>query len=158
MPGPCSAHAMLCCGLEKSLSERHGRGMAGCGMGIACQGAAWAWHGRGMACVNQTWPHCVNQMGKAQSKPLAARHGRGMGTVTAWERHGMCELAFILLVSKDVINHVRYWLTCSDVREDLVPHTVVRHSIRAKKYLLFLPGTHSLFFCISSQRPSHYND
>jgi hypothetical protein len=37
-----------------------------------------AWHGRGMACVNQTRPHCVNQMGKAQSKPLAARHGRGM--------------------------------------------------------------------------------
>jgi hypothetical protein len=29
-------------------------------------------------------------MGKTQSKPLAVRHGRG----TAWERHGMCELAF----------------------------------------------------------------
>jgi hypothetical protein len=39
-----------------------------------------AWHGRGMACVNQTRPHCVNKMGKTQSKPLAARHGRG----TAW--------------------------------------------------------------------------
>ena len=36
------------------------------------------------ASVNQTWPHCVNQMGKTQSKPLAARHGRG----TAWARHG----------------------------------------------------------------------
>jgi hypothetical protein len=47
-------------------------------------------HGRGMACVNQTWLHCVNQMGKTQSKPLAARHGRGM----AWEWHGMCELPF----------------------------------------------------------------
>jgi len=23
-----------------------------------------AWHGRGMASVNQTRPHCVNQMGK----------------------------------------------------------------------------------------------
>jgi hypothetical protein len=31
-------------------------------------------------CVNQTRPHCVNQMGKTQSKPLAERHGR----VTAW--------------------------------------------------------------------------
>jgi hypothetical protein len=52
-------------------------------------GMVMAWHGRDMVCVNQTRPHCVNQMGKTQSKPLAARHGRG----TAWERHGMCELA-----------------------------------------------------------------
>ena len=37
-----------------------------------------------MASVNQTRPHCVNQMGKTHSKPLAARHGRGM----AWARHG----------------------------------------------------------------------
>jgi hypothetical protein len=51
-------HAALCRGLERSLSEQHGRGMA---------------------CVNQTRPHCVNQIGKTQSKPLA-------------ERHGMCEL------------------------------------------------------------------
>ena len=34
--------------------------------------------------VNQTRPHCVNQMGKTHSKPLAARHGRG----TAWAPHG----------------------------------------------------------------------
>jgi hypothetical protein len=63
-------------GLEESLSERRSRGMAG----------------RGMACVNQTQPHCVNQMGNIQSIPLAARHGRG----TSWERHGMCKLAFFL--------------------------------------------------------------
>jgi hypothetical protein len=37
-----------------------------------------AWHGRGMASVNQTRPHCVNQMGMTHSKSLAARHGRGM--------------------------------------------------------------------------------
>jgi hypothetical protein len=49
-----------------------------------------AWQGNGMAIVNQTWPHCVNQMGKTQSKLLAERHGRG----TAWARHGMCESAF----------------------------------------------------------------
>jgi hypothetical protein len=36
-----------------------------------------------MVCVNQTWPHCVNQMGKTQSKPLA-------------ERHVMCESALKL--------------------------------------------------------------
>jgi hypothetical protein len=53
-----------------------------------------------MACVNQTLPHCVNQMGKTQSKALAVRHGRGTagkrkgnGMGTAWERHGMCESA-----------------------------------------------------------------
>jgi hypothetical protein len=38
-----------------------------------------------MACVNQTRPHCVNQIGKTQSKPLA-------------ERHGVCESALILAV------------------------------------------------------------
>jgi len=51
-----------------------------------------AWHVRGMASVNQTRPRCVNQMGKTHSKPLAARHGRGI----AWARHAMCELAFNL--------------------------------------------------------------
>ena len=30
-----------------------------------------------MASVNQTRPHCVNQMGKTHSKQLAARHRRG---------------------------------------------------------------------------------
>jgi hypothetical protein len=40
--------------------------------------------------VNQTRPHCVNQMGKTHSKTLAARHGRG----TEWARHAMCESAF----------------------------------------------------------------
>jgi hypothetical protein len=40
----------------------------------------------GMASVNQTQPHFVNQMGKTHSKLLAARHGRG----TAWARHAMC--------------------------------------------------------------------
>jgi hypothetical protein len=51
-----------------------------------------AWHGNTMVCVNQTRPHCVNQMRKTQSKPLAERHGR----VKAWERHGMCESALRL--------------------------------------------------------------
>jgi hypothetical protein len=52
-------------------------------------GMVVAWHGRRMACVNQTWPHHVNQMGKTQSKPLPAQHGMGV----AWKWHGMCELA-----------------------------------------------------------------
>ena len=85
MPSPCHAPTMpffsrpqhstaveirLCCGLENN-------GMVG------------AWHGHGMASVNHTRLHCVNQIGKTHSKLLAARHGRG----TAWERHAMCESA-----------------------------------------------------------------
>jgi len=57
-----------------------------------------AWHGRGMASVNQTRPHCVNQMGKTNYKPLAARHGRG----TAWARHAMCESALSITCSECV--------------------------------------------------------
>jgi hypothetical protein len=68
--------AMLFCGLEK-------------------KGMFRAWHGRGVASVNQTRPHCVKQMGKTHSKLLAARHGRGM----AWTRHAMRESAFKLLTS-----------------------------------------------------------
>jgi hypothetical protein len=40
--------------------------------------------GIGMLRVNQTLPHCVNQMGKTQYKALAGQHGRGK----AGERHG----------------------------------------------------------------------
>jgi len=54
-----SPQAVLCRGVEKNGIVRAG-------------------HGRGMASVNQTRPHCVNQMGKTYSKPLAARHGHGM--------------------------------------------------------------------------------
>jgi hypothetical protein len=43
-----------------------------------------AWQGNGMVCVNQTRPHCVNQIGNTQSNALVERHGRG----TAWEQHG----------------------------------------------------------------------
>ena len=58
--------------------------------GLEKNGMVGAWHGHGMAIVNQTRPHCVNQMGKTPSKPLAAQHGRG--TAQAW--HAMCESAF----------------------------------------------------------------
>jgi hypothetical protein len=54
-------------------------------------GMVVAWYGRGMACVNQTRPHWANQMGKTQSKDFLAWQVNDMGT--AWERHGMCELA-----------------------------------------------------------------
>ena len=57
--------------------------------GLEKNGMVGAWYGHGMASVNQTRPHCVNKMGKTQSKPLAARHSRR----TAWARHAMCESA-----------------------------------------------------------------
>ena len=47
-------------------------------------GMVGAWHGHGMASVNQSQLHCVNQMGKTHSKPLAERYCRE----TAWARHG----------------------------------------------------------------------
>ena len=50
---------------------------------VALRRTAWSEHGK--ASVNQTRPHCVNQIGKTYFKPLAARHGRG----TAWQRNGM---------------------------------------------------------------------
>jgi hypothetical protein len=91
--------AVLCCSLEKN-------------------GMVRARHGRGMASANQTRPHCVNQMGKTHSKPLAARHGRG----TAWARHAMCEsalmwplcfLRFIHRPTKRVWKYYAlYFLTC----------------------------------------------
>jgi hypothetical protein len=38
------------------------------------KGTVGARKGRGMLRVNQTRPHCVNQMGNAQAKPTATRH------------------------------------------------------------------------------------
>jgi hypothetical protein len=71
MSCPCRAHATMCRGLEKSFFN----------------GMVVEWHGRGMACVNQTRPHCVNQMGKTDLNfyrhgMAGERNGRGMGT--AW--------------------------------------------------------------------------
>jgi hypothetical protein len=83
-------------------------------MAVLCSGLGKndmvrAWHGHGMASMNQTQPHCVNQMGKTHSKHLAARHGHGMASANPtqphcvnqmgkthsnplWARHGKCEL------------------------------------------------------------------
>jgi len=89
-----------------------------------------------MASVNQTRPHCVNQMGKTYSKPLAARHGRG----TAWAQHGngmlcvnrpLCCLSFtpvrnfvshiknaIEVVSENRVNRRIFGPTSEEVKED----------------------------------------
>jgi hypothetical protein len=67
-------------------------------------------HGNGMACVIQIRPHCVNKMGKTQSKPSAERHGNGMVFVNlplvfivgaAVNRH-------IVQCVRKVVVHLRY--------------------------------------------------
>ena len=70
---PCSDHAVLL-----KVTAQHGRLLtAVLYCSLEKNGMVGAWHGHGMETVNQTWPHCVNQMGKTHSKPLAAQHGRG---------------------------------------------------------------------------------
>ena len=79
---PQHSTTVLCCGLEKNDMFGAWHGMA--------------WHG--MASMNQTRPHCVNQMGKTHSKPLAARHG--MGTAC------MCESAFSVRSGTRILHSV----------------------------------------------------
>jgi hypothetical protein len=62
---PCHANAVPMPRCDVSLRSRFQNGMV------------VAWHRRGMACVNQSRPYCVNQMGKTLYKPLAVRHGMG---------------------------------------------------------------------------------
>jgi hypothetical protein len=60
---------------------------------MALRRTAWSEHG--MASVNRTWPHCVNQMGKTHSKPIAAWHGRGMARALP----AVCESALSMQLS-----------------------------------------------------------
>ena len=83
---PCSDHAFLL----KATAQHGRRETAVLCSGLEKNGIVAAWHGHGLASVNQTRPHCVNQIGKTHSKPLAARRGRG----AAWARHAMCESVF----------------------------------------------------------------
>ena len=80
MPMPCYDHTVLL----KAKAQHGRRETTVLCRGLEKEGMLRPWHGHGMASVNQTPPHCVNQMGKTHSKPFAARHGRGM----AWARHG----------------------------------------------------------------------
>jgi hypothetical protein len=80
---PCRAHAAPMPCRAVALINRSQNGMV------------MAWRRRGMACVNQTWLHGVNQMGKTQLNPFFAWHGRGK----AWEWHGVCELALRISIT-----------------------------------------------------------
>ena len=76
MPIPCSDHAVFL-----KATAQHGRlSTAVLCCGLEENGMVGAWHGHGVASVNQTRPHCVNQRGKTHYKLLAARQGNGMGT------------------------------------------------------------------------------
>ena len=88
---------------------------------------AWARHEHGMASVDQTRPHCVNQMGKTHSNPLAARHGRRM----AWARHALCEWA---LTATGVYPFHEY----NEVNSETIPQSRPRPH----------PSTYFLFFII----------
>jgi hypothetical protein len=84
---PCRAHAVFLPCRAALIHTCHAMPMPRCAVAVRSHfqnGMVVARHGRGVVCLNQTRPHYVNQMGKKQSKPLAARHGRG----TAWARHG----------------------------------------------------------------------
>ena len=90
MPMPCSDHAVLL----KATAQHDRRETA----------VLWYWeelHGRSMAW--QVWirrPHCVNQTGNTQSKPLAVRHGRGMLCVhRPWSDQDLCSTADIVRVN-----------------------------------------------------------
>jgi hypothetical protein len=85
-------------------------------------GIVVAWHGRGVVCVNQTRLHSANQMGKTQSKTLAARHGRE--TVRARHGHSMGTAldVWISLKKESLLLHVG-WKT---LRVQLLAHSTSR--------------------------------
>jgi hypothetical protein len=76
---------------------------------------AYSWHGRRTAW--HVWikhgRHCVNEMGKTQSKPLAERHGRG----TAWyvwiclkcAARGVLSNIYALFVKRGLKNVMNAW-------------------------------------------------
>ena len=110
MPCPCPCHAPTCHssqGHSTARPSRDGRAVLWPWEEWHGWSMAWAWHG--MASVNQTRPHTVNQMGKTLSKPLAARHGRR----TARARHGngvLCVNRPLYLYSPSVPSwHVIGW-------------------------------------------------
>ena len=69
-----------------------------------------AWHGHGMASVNQTRPHCVNQMGKTHSNPLAARHGHGIGTACYVCESALRALARAVTESESIVFYRITWI------------------------------------------------
>jgi hypothetical protein len=107
MPRPCHALTMPFFSRSRysTAVERRSCRAVPC-RGLEKNGMVRAWHGRSMASLNQTRPHCVNQMGKTHSKPLAVWHGRGMAC--ARHGHGM------LCVNRPLYCHDRFCSIQSD--------------------------------------------
>jgi hypothetical protein len=83
-PMPCCNHAVLL-----NVTAQHGRReTAVLCCGLEKNGMVRAWHGHGMASVNQTRPHCVNQMVAVSRRPCCAVALRR----TAWSEHGMANV------------------------------------------------------------------
>jgi hypothetical protein len=91
-----------------------------------------------MASVNQTRPHCVNQIGKTHSKPSAARHGRG----TAWARYAMCESALNLppydeaLKNSTLGTSMSSYLSIVLIKGVALPSTILESKTHAWHFLL----------------------
>ena len=127
---------------------------------VALRRTAWSEHG--MASVNQTRPHCVNQMGTTHSKPLAVRHGRG----TAWARHAMCESAFRLPSRPFAATKCgsRNNSNNSDINmSSAIGHTAIICNLRqfcllylCKASLVSCPGTRQLYHMESLHPPGRH--
>jgi hypothetical protein len=104
----CHAMPMPCCAM--AVRSRFQNSMV----------VAWHRRGMGMACVNQTRPHCVNQMGKTQSKPFVAgeRQGNSMVCVNPPLGERRCRSLRKTAVKRgsvDYVSRLRVQLgTCTD--------------------------------------------
>jgi hypothetical protein len=67
--------------------------------GLEKNGMVREWHGRGVASVNQTRPHCVNQMEETHSKPLATK---GHHFIGAFAKLRKATISFVMLVRPSV--------------------------------------------------------
>jgi hypothetical protein len=85
-------------------------------------GMVVAWYGHGRACVNQTGPHCVNQMGKTKSKPLAVRFGRGM----PWARHGHSKYNGMTVVDTPDGDDIYRNVTAFNNKKNIILTVVIR--------------------------------
>jgi hypothetical protein len=72
-----------------------------------------AWHGHGMSCVNKTQPHCVDQMGKTQSKPLVARQGHDKVCVNQplYVRKEFLQMVYVLPRREKSLASAEKWTT-----------------------------------------------
>ena len=116
--------------------------------GFEKYGMVRAWHGRSMASVNKTRPHCLNQIWKTHSKPLAARHGRGMGTA--------CYVWVGLRSAKQVAKQVG-WLNMlwSGLMKRTGGHSSPYHLMRSSQHICLQL---KFRFCASVNRFVVYSD